>query len=190
MIVILLRTHFLNILRIYFQAMMFFSNVTVEENLSNLLDSAIVSVEFLDSDFTIEEVMNAIGDLKRGKSGGFDQLISEIFIDCKEIISPVLCKLFNYIYSTSSYPYSWSLGVIVPVPKKGDKNDVNNYRRITLTIIFSKIFSILQDRRVWKGLENNYMLSDVQFGFRNDKSTLYCICVLNAVIYRVVYREN
>ena len=167
-----------------------FSNVTVEEDLSNLLDSAIVSMEFLDSDFTVEEVMNAIGDIKRGKSGGFDQLIPEIFIDCKEIISPVLCKLFNYIYSTSSYTYSWSLGVIVPAPKKGDKNDVNNYRGITLTSIFSKIFSILLDRRVRKWLENKNKLSDFQFGFRNDKSTIDCIFVLNAVINRVVYREN
>ena len=32
-------------------------------------------------------------------------------------MSPTAELLLNYIYSTSSYPYSWSLGVIVPVPK-------------------------------------------------------------------------
>ena len=39
------------------------------------------------------------------------------------------------------YPSSWSLGVILPVPKKGDNSDVNNYRGIALTSIFSKILS-------------------------------------------------
>ena len=29
------------------------------------------------------------------------------------------CKLFNFIFSSSSYPLSWTKGVIVPVPKKG-----------------------------------------------------------------------
>ena len=64
-----------------------------------------------------------------------------MFLDCKDILLPILCKLFSYMYDKSVYPSSWSLGVIVPVPKKGDNSDVNNYRGIALTSIFLKILS-------------------------------------------------
>lgn len=33
-------------------------------------------------------------------------------------------------------------GIIVPVPKKDDANNVNNYRGITLSSIFQKYFQI------------------------------------------------
>ena len=44
------------------------------------------------------------------------------------------------MYDKCVYPSNWSPGVIVPVPKKGDNSDVNNYRGITLTGIFSFFF--------------------------------------------------
>ena len=48
------------------------------------------------------------------------------------------------------FPENWTKGIIVPVPIKGDPNDTNNYRGITLTSIFSKIFSHLLDNRLRK----------------------------------------
>jgi len=45
----------------------------------------------------------------------------------------MLCKLFNYIFDNNLYPEIWKKGIIVSVPKKGNLNDVNNYRGITLT---------------------------------------------------------
>ena len=47
-----------------------------------------------------------------------------------------------FMFEKGIYPDSWTRGIIVPVPKKGNLNDANNYRGITLTSIFSKIFSI------------------------------------------------
>ena len=88
----------------------------------------------------ITEVRNAILALKRGKSGGYDKLIPDLFIDCVDLLSPILCKLFNYIFSNGIYPGGWTKGIIVPVPKKGNLSNVNNYRGIALTSIFSKIF--------------------------------------------------
>ena len=67
---------------------------------------------------TIEEVKRAISALKRGKSCGIDHLIPEVFIDSSEIIAPILCTLFNYMYLYNVYPSEWAKGVIVAVPKK------------------------------------------------------------------------
>ena len=94
----------------------------------------------LDCDFTVDKVKRAINTLKCGKGGGKDLLIPEMFIECKDSLSPILCK--------SVYPSNWSMSVIVTVPKKGDNSDVNNYRGITLTIIFSKMLSIMLEKRL------------------------------------------
>lgn len=106
------------------------------------------------------------------KVGGLDPLVPEMFITCREILTPILCSLFNYMYNNSSYPDSWSKGVIYLYLKVwGGPNNVNNYRCITLSSIFSKIFSILLDSRLRKWAETNTLLSEFQFGCRKKR---YC----------------
>ena len=119
-----------------------------------------------------------------------DDLLPETFIECKELLSPLLCRLFNHVCSKCIYPISWRKGVIVPVPKKGDLSDVNNYRGITLTSIFSKVFSILLDNRLRKWAENNDVIHDCQFGFRKQRSTVDCIFILTCIIEKVNNREK
>ena len=76
------------------------------------------------------------------------------------------------------------------MPKKGAKNDVNNYRGIMLTSIFSKLFSQILDSRLRHWAEENNLLSDEQFGFRQKKSTVDCIFILNAIINKVICKEK
>ena len=87
-------------------------------------------------------------------------------------------KLFNYMFDKCIYPESSSNGIIVPVPKKGDRRDVNNYRAIILTSIFLNIFSHILDNRLQPYVETQTHLIDFQFGFRENKSTIDCIYIL------------
>lgn len=126
-------------------------NIFVNDDIETELDNEefnINSIEQLDCPFSVQEIEQAICCLKRGKSGGEDLLIPEIFIESKSLLSPVLCRLFNFMFEKAIYPESWTRWIIVPVPKKGNPNDVNNYRGITLTSVFSKIFSLLLDNRL------------------------------------------
>ena len=110
--------------------------------------------------------------------------------ECIDCFSPLLCKLFNYMYSNCIYPENWTKGIIVPIPKKGNINDVNNYRGITLSSILSKIFSSLLDIRLRTWSESNNLLSQYQFGFRTGKSTTDCIFVLKSIIDKVINNEK
>ena len=166
-----------------------FSNHHTESFLNND-NSDSVSIDELDKDFNTDEVISAINCLNRGKSPGIDDLLPEMFIACKELLRPLLCRLFNHMYSKCIYPISWTKGVIVPVPKKGDLSDVNNFRGITLTSIFSKVFSILLDNRLRKWAENNDVIHDCQFGFRKHCSTVDCIFILTCIIEKVIKREK
>ena len=131
---------------------------------------------------TVDEVLRAVDKLKCNKSAGIDLLIPEFFIACKDVISPFFCKLFNFMFENCVYPESWSSGIIVPIPKTGDKKDANNYRGITLTSIFSKKNFHVLDNRLRKLVEAQTHLSDCQFGFRENRSTTDCIFILKSII--------
>ena len=164
-----------------------FANINVENNINTNLQ---IEVDQLDADFTCDEILKAITSLKRGKSCGIDGLLPEMFIECKDIFTPLLTRLFNYMFSYCLYPESWTNGVIVPVPKKGDLNNENNYRGITLSSIFAKLFSIVLDSRLRNWSETNNKLNDFQFGFRKNKSTVDCVFVLTSIINKVISEEN
>ena len=68
------------------------------------------NVEALDCKFEIGEVILAIKSLKKGKSSGVDLLNPEIFIEGSDILAPILCRLFNYMFDNSVYPESWTKG--------------------------------------------------------------------------------
>lgn len=150
----------------------------------------LTNIEQLDCSFTCDEVRKTILKMKRNKAFGIDLLLAEMFIDGVDILTPILCKLFNHIFDNGLYPESWTKGLIVPIPKKGDLNDVNNFRGITLSSIFSKIFSCLLDSRLRNWAESNELLLEYQFGFRSKKSTIDCVFILQSLINKILKHEK
>ena len=90
--------------------------------------------------------------------------------------------IFNVLLESGIYPSQWTKGVVIPIFKKGAKDDVNNYRGITLVSCFGKLFStILNERlKVWS-IEND-ISSDAQFGFKQDHSTIDAIFILQNLV--------
>ena len=176
--------HFQNL----FSANDIYKNDLIEEELVS--DTGFQNVEQLDCQITNNEVQMAIKRLKPNKSSGIDALIPELFISSSNILSPLMCRLFNYMYENAVYPDCWTKGVIVPVPKKGSIHDVNNYRGITLTSIFSKLFSLILERRLRDWAESNNIIEDNQYGFRKHKSTVDCIFILQTLIDRILVKEK
>ena len=107
-----------------------------------------VQNEILDRKFTVYEVECAINHLKCGKASGPDDIRNEYIKYEKQNLKLVLNQLFNMIYDTGIYPENWSTGVIVPIYKKGDKDNPANYRGITLTCAMSKLFTFMSNRRI------------------------------------------
>ena len=86
---------------------------------------------------------------------------------------------------------SGSRGIIVPLHKKGDPNDVNHYRGITLvSSFFLKCFTSILNKRVNDWVENNNIVSDAQFGLRKGRSSVDAILVLNAVIQKILNEKK
>ena len=91
-------------------------------------------------------------------------------------------------FSSECYPKSWSEGVITPIHKKGDLDDVNNYRGITLINIMSKIYSHILHNRLIKWAEEYEKNNDCQFGLKPHKSTVDCIFLFHSIISKTLSR--
>ena len=87
----------------------------------------------------------------------------------KEISIPIE-KLINLSFETGIFPDALKLTRIIPVLKNGDSMQCNNYKPISLTSNISKIMEKLAHQRLYLFLENNNVLYDKQFGFRNKHS--------------------
>ena len=134
----------------------------------------------------MDELRKVISSLKSNKSPGIDGLTAEIFKSSFDILSPVLLRLFNTVSSSGCYPSQWSEGLITPIHKKASLEDVNNYRGITLINILSKIYSHMLNNRLMKWAADNNKLSECQFGFQKNKSTVDCIFIFHALISKIL----
>ena len=140
------------------------------------------SYEELDIDISTEEIQTAIKKLKTNKSSGEDCIVNEIFIKCQDRLIPYLHKLFNNIFHSGFYPESWSKSAIIPIYKKGDANDPNNYRGISIVSCFGKLFTSILNNRILLWERTYDILSDSQFGFRKGLSTIDAIFVLQSLV--------
>ena len=97
-------------------------------------------------------------------------------------VTPFLTALFQHIFKNHIFPTEWAKSIIVPVYKKGDINDCNNYRPISLTSLFSKMYTNILNRRLTSFVESKNILPVEQAGFREKYSTVDHIFTLYAMI--------
>ena len=93
-----------------------------------------------------------------------------------------LHALFNKLFQMSYFPEKWAEGYIVPIFKKGDVNEVSNYRGITLLSTLGKLFTRILNNRLNNWAEEYGIYIEAQAGFRKHMSTVDNIFVLNSLI--------
>lgn len=128
------------------------------------------------------EIAKAIHQLSNGKSAGPDRLLNEFFIYGKPVLTPYLHTLFNTILNQGYFPEAWSVGEVIPLHKKGDKNNVDNYRGITLLSNLGKLFTRILNNRLTTWAETYSVYIEAQSGFREHMCTSDNIFVLHGLI--------
>jgi hypothetical protein len=78
------------------------------------------------------EMEIAIAKLKKYKSPGSDQIPAELIEAGGEMLLSAIHKLSNSVWNKEELPDQWKEFIIVPIHKKGDKTDCNNYCGISL----------------------------------------------------------
>ena len=80
-------------------------------------------------------------------------------------------------------PDHWCTGFIIPLYKgKGSKDDVNNYRGITILSCLGKLFTGAINHRLKEFLDRQNVIGPEPAGFKKDHSTLDHIFVLKQLL--------
>lgn len=137
-----------------------------------------------------EEVIHAIHKLNNGKSGGTDGVVPEMLKAGGQPVILFLHKLFNKLFEAGLYPREWAKAIVVPVFKKGDSNNTDNYRGISLLNIISKCYTSILNTRLYSWLEQDKKICEEQAGFRKNYSTTDHIFTLYSVVQKYLHKKG
>ena len=138
--------------------------------------------EELNIPIQMEEYNKALKQLRNNKSPGPDLLLNEFFKHGTDELNVYILNLFNTVFESGYFPESWAEGFIIPIHKKGDRNDVSNYRGITLLSALGKLFTRILNNRLTAWAEKYGIYIEAQAGFRKNMSTIDNIFVLRSLI--------
>ena len=77
------------------------------------------------------------------KATGPDKIGNFLLKNVVDSISEPLCKIFNYSIQNSTFPSMWKKSNVIPIHKKNDTKDKQNYRPVSLLCNVSKVFERL-----------------------------------------------
>ena len=132
---------------------------------------------------TETEIMNYIRELKTEKAGGCDEISSDFVKLSSSVLTPVLVTLINSAVSLGIFPGDLKLAKVIPIFKKGDKLNMNNYRPISLLTCLSKIIEKVIFHRFTDFFNKQSVLVSNQYGFRANSSTTHAILDIIAEMY-------
>src|SRR5277367_2095428 len=114
-----------------------------------------------ESMISIDEVMEALKEMKGGKAAGVDNITPEIIKEGGEEMVGWMCKLFNKAFVERGVPEDWKKEIIAPVYKgKFDKRECKNMRGISMLSNGGKAYGRVLIKRAMRISEK--MLEDEQ----------------------------
>lgn len=96
----------------------------------------------------------------------------------------ILCRLFNKIYDSGTFPKEWLRSTFIALPKKNKAHDCGDHRLISLMSHALKAFLRILHGRIYKKCEEHS--GNTQFGFKSAMGTreaMYCIQLLTQKCY-------
>lgn len=118
------------------------------------------------------EIKKIIKKLKNKKSPGHDEITNITLKNLTNKCIILLCKIINAILKHGHFPKQWKHAKVIPLPKPGKvANLVQNLRGISLLSGVSKICEKVIFSRALQHFNDNNIIQNEQFGFRNNHST-------------------
>ena len=137
-----------------------------------------------------KEVAKLIQNLKNKKSIGHDGISNEMLKCCSPIIEKYIVKAFNRCIDLKKFPNFLKVAKVVPVFKKGERDNPENYRPISLLTSISKLFEKLLYSRMVNFFNTNKLFSPMQFGFRAKHSCVHAIVSITDYMRDEIDKRN
>lgn len=121
--------------------------------------------------FSSDLICKAVNKFRNGSASGPDGIPPSFLKQFKGVLSGPLCILFRYLFDLNELPVEWKSANITPVFKKGLSSDISNYRPISLTSTFCKLFERLVQQQLLQYLYHHKLITRHQHGFLARHST-------------------
>ena len=159
------------------------STANSTDNPSSLDNSMLKDIDnSLNKPITITEVEQMVKRLKSGKASGLDMLSAELLKNLNDNFFRTFVALFKKIFKNGEFPEEWAIGIIVVIFKGGEKENLDNYRGITLLSIFGKLFTGILLHRLNNVVSDYEIIGQNQIAYRKGYQTSDHIFTLRAII--------
>lgn len=135
---------------------------------------------------TENTIISIVNELKNNVTPGIDGISTSLIKKISNFISKPLSTIFNLCITQGVFPEQLKCAIVIPLHKSGDKSDLNNYRPISLLSTLAKIFEKCIKKRLDNYLQKYMILSEFQFGFRNNVSTEDAILAVTSDITKAL----
>lgn len=116
-------------------------------------------------------------------SAGYDGIKSNFLKTNIKFFTSILVILINKIFSTQIFPDCLKISRLKPIHKDGSSTDASNYRPISITSVFSKLFETIMSIQLTEYLLKNNLINGLQFGFmKNSSTTNAAVTLINSII--------
>ena len=119
-----------------------------------------------------QEVLDLLMSLDTSKATGPAGIGPKLLHEAGPSIAPSLTRLINLCLDSAQVPQMWKHANVMPLFKKGDASELNNYRPVPLLPCTSKILERIVFKNVYNYLRDNHILPPHQSGFQSGDSTV------------------
>ena len=124
-----------------------------------------------------DEIITAVVNLSNSKAIGTDDLMPLIIKQNASLICKQFVHIYNLSFNQGIYPKLLKNAIVIPIFKGGSRDDLSNYRPISILTIFSKLIEKLFLNRLISFVEKHNILHSNQFDFKkNNYFNGCCTC--------------
>ena len=114
-------------------------------------------------------MLTLLQKLSPRKAAGIDKISSQLLRIAAPVIAPVVARLINFSFSSGSFPSRWKTAKI-SLYKNGDARDVQNFRRISVLPVLSKVIERHVHDSLYSYLTEKNLIYPRESGFRKNHS--------------------
>ncbi|GAB0175753.1 mitochondrial enolase superfamily member 1 [Grus japonensis] len=117
-------------------------------------------------------ISDLLHHLDTHKSMGLDGIHPRVLRELVGVLTKPLSMIYQQSWLTGEVPVDWRLASVTPIYKKGQKEDLGNYRSGSLTSVPGKVMEQIILSAITRHIQDNQVIRPSQYGFMKGRSCL------------------
>ena len=136
------------------------------------------------------ELTKALGKLRNGKAAGSSNILPEMIKTAcnNEEFRELLLDLVHTVWEEGRVPREWADATLVPIPKKGNLRNCDNWRGIALLDVVGKVVARILQERLQQVAEEE--LPESQCGFRKGRGCTDMIFTIRQLVEKAIEHQS